>query len=303
MGILREVIDALIVDSGLPTEDKIGFTKVRAADGSDRRIYVATTKMVRRIDLSGFLPPRHVAISNVTPELRQAKKLSAGVKAQIDFSRPTAEILDAIRFALDILAGKVVAEAVATKRGSRRPPLALTGYIEPTERASALRFFTGVAVAALAADGGESETTTHLNYILDKCIWAVTTCSDLHKYNTRYLSASVRDLVLEWAACAAAGRKFSRSEYRNTDFALFKKLVRHEHVVPREALRSLLRTSQQSAVERVLRGAHACLVTIKESRALDRASGSAWERYAAKEIRVWDRARGDWLDMPPFVGT
>lgn len=262
---------------------------------------MTTTKTVQRIDLSGFVAPQHGAIVAVTPEMRQAKKLSAGVNAQIDFARPREEILDAIQVALDIVAGKLLAEEAVTKRGAPRSPLALAGYVEPKEHAAALRFFTGMAIAALAAERDADEIALHRNYILDKCVWGVTTCSDLHKYNPRYLSASVCAVVMEWAECVAVGRKFSRPEHKQTGFKLFKKLVRHEHVVTREALRTGLMKSSNPEVEGLLRGADACLVTISESLALNDAPGSAWERYAAKRIRVWDRATGDWFDMPPPI--
>jgi hypothetical protein len=254
-------------------------------------MYVATTRLVRRIDLSGFVGPTHPAIVAVTPEHRKAKCLSGGVTAQIDFARPTVEILDAVRLALDAVAGKVVVENVVMRKATARRPLALTGYVEPAERAQVLRFFADVVIAALGASGAHS-TNVHLEYILDKCIWGVTTYSDVHKYNTRYLSEEVYDLVVEWEKCVSEGRAFARPGYPQKNFKLFTKLVRHEHVVTRAALGALLVKEGRPAVEQLLSTADACLVTREEERALNRATGSGWARYEAEGISVWDRATG-----------
>jgi hypothetical protein len=293
MSIPRATVEALIRDSGLPTEAKKGWTKVLAADGSDRRVYVPTTRLVKRIDLAGFVPPPHVAIK-LLDEAR--RRISGGVHAQIDFSRPMGEVVDAIRFALEIVAGTIAVELVVPRsRAAMQPSLALVNFAEPAEYGPALRFFHQVAVAALAAASTEPTVDKHLNYVLDKCIWGVTTCSDLHKYNTRYLSVRVRDLVLEWSASAATRRAFSRSGFAQQNVELFKKLVRHEHVVTRKALRSALRAAEPQDIEQLLRGATACLVTIEEARALDGQLASSWDRYRAAEIAVWDRTAGDWL--------
>lgn len=299
MTLPRETVVELIQESGLPTQQLKGWTKVLATDGSERRLYVPTTRRVKRVDLAGFAPPPHVAIRQVDDQTRGAEGLSGGVQAQIDFSRPAGEIVDAIRFALAIIAGTIPAEQVLPRsRAAQRPPLSLVGFTDPPEYGEALRFFHRIATAALAETGRGPAVEKHVDYILDKCIWGVTTCSDIHKYNTRYLSSRVRDLVLEWSASASTRRAFSRSSFTQKNFALFKKLVRHEHVSTRKALRGALRAAEPDAIEMILRGATACLVTIEESRALDGQAAAGWCRYRAEEIEVWDRAAGGWLPYP-----
>lgn len=294
----RSDIDALIEQSGLCVSDNSGYTKVGPIPGSARRIYVTKTKQVHRIDLSGFMPPSHPAISIVTPELRRAKRIAGGVMAQIDFSQPKNVVLDAIRISLEAVAGAVSVANVAPRSGAAPALLAVAGYTEPAERRIALRFFSRIAEAAIAASVDPDQARVHLKYVLDKCIWGVTTCSDIHKYNPRYVSSEVRDLVLEWSECASSGLPFLRKGYAQRNLHLFKRLVRHEHVVTRKSLVSRLCAASPREVEELLSGAEACLVTIAEDRALKNDALSSWARYSAANIRVWDRLVGDWKMLP-----
>jgi hypothetical protein len=294
----RSDIDRLIEKSGLRVSDNSGYTKVGPIPGSARRIYVAKTRQVQRIDLSGFMPPSHPAISIVTPELRRAKRIAGGVMAQIDFSQPTNVVLDAIRVSLAAVAGAVSVANVAPRSVAAPAVLALAGYAEPPERRIALRFFSRIAEAAIAASINPDQDRIHLKYVLDKCIWGVTTCSDIHKYNPRYVSSEVRELVIEWSECSSSGLPFLRKGYTQRNFHLFKRLVRHEHVVTRKSLLSRLRAATPLEAEELLAGAEACLVTIAEDRALNHDTLSSWARYSAAGIRVWDRLTGDWKTLP-----
>lgn len=288
-GIRREVIDALIVESGLPTEDLSGWTKVLAIDQSQKRLLVPKTRQIRRIDLAGFIPPTHPGIIRLTDE--ESRKISARVKGQIDFTKPEPTIREAIGLALSILSGHVPVEALPVTNKLAAPP-SLSDFVEPAERTRSIEFFAAVSQAALAAASDNAEFAPHLKYILDKCIWGVTTCSDRHKHNTRYVSMAVRNLILDWERAHREGRAFSKEGFKQTNAKLFRKLVIHEHVVTREALVQKLRTSLQEQLPEVLRGAIACLVTVSESKQLGHASEESWDRYDAEEIEVWDRQLG-----------
>jgi hypothetical protein len=196
-----------------------------------------------------------------------------------------------------VLKGEIVTEEFVVKRIASHPP-ALIGFVDPVERPFALSFFSSVAHVAVTSSTGP-EFATHLEYILDKCIWGVTTCSDTNKHNTRYASAAVCCLIKEWQACFSRGQAFTRSGYVKTNGALFKTLVRHEHVVTRESLRrELLKARKLGEIEELLRGAIACLVTKRESEKLNRHKLGSWERYEAEQIQVWDRRVGGWMAFP-----
>ena len=84
--VARERFEAIASKLGLPCLEQAGFVKVSGAKG--RNMYVARTKRVGRVDLSGFVPE---GIEGVTV-LPEGERFGA-VHAQLDFSRTEKEIL------------------------------------------------------------------------------------------------------------------------------------------------------------------------------------------------------------------
>jgi len=105
-------LEQLIVDAGLTPLTQAGFIKVAAAKG--RAVYVARTKKVGRIDISGFL----YAEAGVTA---LGGSSFGAVKQQVDFSRPEADILLTFKAILEHM--KTLPAAEVKKKAS---PMART---------------------------------------------------------------------------------------------------------------------------------------------------------------------------------
>lgn len=119
----------------------------------------------------------------------------------------------------------------------------------------------------------------HKNYLLNKCIWAVTIADG--KYNLRYWSEGVYALVKQHGSLDAV-------------LGLKPLPLRHEHINTCEALiDAMLR--DPSSVEMLLREqAIACLVTKDEHRRLS-GRQAGFDRYRAAGIRVWDMIDENWF--------
>lgn len=97
--------EELILASGLPHLAQKGFVKVMAAKG--RALYVAATKRVGRVDLSGF---------TVSEGVREPHCGEFGnVRQQLDFSVTEAEILNNFAWLLVALAEQPAAEKAERK--------------------------------------------------------------------------------------------------------------------------------------------------------------------------------------------
>jgi hypothetical protein len=162
---------------------------------------------------------------------------------------------------------------------------ALAGWAAPPEAATALAYYERLASAALAARDSTPAGERAARYILDKLVWGVTTVTDTHKLNLRYLSEGATR-IFDQLAAAAARRELSAAAPE-----LLKQL-RHEHVVERREIVERLLAGDATA----LASAVACVVTVDEHRRLGGSRKSGWERYGEAGVRVWDRQDAAWID-------
>lgn len=107
----------MILESGLAYEVQKGFVKISGAKG--RNVYVARTKLVGRVDLSGF----EMEDSGVVPH-------SAGtfgaVSQEIDFSLPESEILDTFARVLETL--RTLPERLIVRKPRASSPSSAVGW-------------------------------------------------------------------------------------------------------------------------------------------------------------------------------
>lgn len=98
-----EKVTLLIATSGLRTKDQAGFTKVLGAEG--RCLYVARTKRVGRVDVSGFESTEITTIESIPePAIKNLGGEAFGnVHQQVDFTFPEEVILATISHLLDLL--------------------------------------------------------------------------------------------------------------------------------------------------------------------------------------------------------
>jgi hypothetical protein len=99
MSIAVEKFKEIVDEVGLPWETQSAFHKVTVGG---RAVYVAKTKKVSRVDISGFDGIKHPAVKRLTEQ--DAKDLKLGkVRAQIDFSKADDRILEAFRGTLEMM--------------------------------------------------------------------------------------------------------------------------------------------------------------------------------------------------------
>lgn len=113
--ITADKIEALVKASGLTATPQKGFLRVDGTPGN--RIYIALTKTVARIDLSGFeMPGPGYCSPHCGP--------FGNVKQQVDFTRSEPEILETLKALLGTLASlpPVVKEAKEKKAKSPKDP-------------------------------------------------------------------------------------------------------------------------------------------------------------------------------------
>lgn len=130
---------ALVTAAGLTVEEQSAFYKV---DVSGRRCYIAKTKMVSRIDVSGFEPD----VPGVTPLTEQeAKELRLGkVRGQVDFTKDEADVLEAF----EMLLGEI-------KDGGGKP---LSSEVRKQEAKRAAEAKKAERLAAIAAAAQAKKT-------------------------------------------------------------------------------------------------------------------------------------------------
>jgi len=116
---------------------------------------------------------------------------------------------------------------------------------------------SAVVVAESALEKGESLHPAHLSELLSIAVWMYTEAEG--KYTTQYATV----------ASLNAGAK-----------------IRHEHVIPRLALRRAM-LSAPHRVREILSLAVACTVTQEEHRILG--NGFGWHRYEGATIQVVER--------------
>ncbi|MHB8407739.1 MAG: hypothetical protein ACYDHY_06450 [Acidiferrobacterales bacterium] len=98
MSIASEKLMELVEENGFAAEKKAGFLKIGSGG---RSIYIAATKKVSRVDLSGF-DITHPAVTKLTDN--EAKKMRLGrVRAQLDFSKEDDLVLEAFATALSTM--------------------------------------------------------------------------------------------------------------------------------------------------------------------------------------------------------
>jgi hypothetical protein len=126
------------------------------------------------------------------------------------------------------------------------------------------RLASAVAIARFALESSDLYET-HRNEVLSLTCWKATEADG--KYKTRYRSSGARD--------ASAGD------------------LRHEHVVPRKALRDAMEREPERAAE-ILRDALACTVTKEEHDRLTALGNQheGWDRYIAAGVDVFDEREG-----------
>ncbi len=302
-GVDARALASLVAAYGLTMQEK-SFFRVDALDGSGRSIYIARTQIVRRIDVSRFpVPPDHAGLRI------PSRPPTSNVTREVDFDQSPEVVTDAIRLLLRLLSGRAIDPPESldllpapVQAHGRRSPIThfpLAGYVEPDEFSVARQFFARAARAVLALDDTENPyARRHVRFLLEQIVWGITTCTDRHKHNTRYISGSVRDLAIEWNARAAAGQPFALADRRERNATLFRKLVQHEHVHRISDLcADLLRSDCD--VDVVVASAVGCLVTRDEHERLHKTE-RGWNRYyrASPPVDVWDRVTGKPLAEP-----
>lgn len=155
---IEEIIQAL----GLPMHPQSGFIKVAGAKG--RNVYVARTKAVGRVDLSGFEMPAG------TPGIVDLGGEGFGaVKQQVDFTLTEQEVLGTIARVLEYMAS-LPAREIARKPGAPKkasakgwsPAVAKPELTQEqkAERAQALR--ERAALLSSRKDGGAGSAQASL---------------------------------------------------------------------------------------------------------------------------------------------
>lgn len=113
--------EAILKDSGLSYSGQAGFVKVSGAAG--RNVYVASTKRVGRVDLSGFTVPDVDGLVDLGPE-------SFGkVEQQVDFSegRTEEQILATFSRVLEVLKTLPAVEKTSTRK-AKEPKAEAKGW-------------------------------------------------------------------------------------------------------------------------------------------------------------------------------
>lgn len=134
--------------------------------------------------------------------------------------------------------------------------------------------------------------------VADEALWAVTEIKpkpQLKYFSQRFISEDIRQ---RWEDLSAADE---RKQYRYFKGANKRVNIKHEHVVPREHLKSVLGEADSlDAVQRILKRPVACVVSADEDSRLPK-GGIGWERYVEK-VRIFDRMTQAWAD-PASLGS
>jgi hypothetical protein len=98
-GVTSEKIMDLVSRSGLKTKEQSGFLQVMGTEAG--KIYVARTKTVSRIDISGFVVPDAVLLGMAVKNL--GGENIGNVRQQVDFSFPEDRVLATVIHLLNLL--------------------------------------------------------------------------------------------------------------------------------------------------------------------------------------------------------
>lgn len=117
-GVEAERILGLVRESGLRTREQAGFIKVAgAARGA---IYVARTRRISRIDVSGFeVPPREGGPPWAVVDL--GGESFGAVRQRVDFSRTDEEVIETVSHILSLLRDMPAPDPAEARRQRRRP--------------------------------------------------------------------------------------------------------------------------------------------------------------------------------------
>lgn len=111
MSVQSEKLLGIVEELGLQAEPMAAFYKV-AVGG--RAVYIAKSKKVARVDLSGF-DIKHPAVTRITEA--EAKELKLGkVRGQINFDKTEDRVLEAFRTSLEMM--KHLAEVPVEEAGT-----------------------------------------------------------------------------------------------------------------------------------------------------------------------------------------
>jgi|SRR6185369_12813826 len=102
MAIPFKKFEEILHELSIQFEPQSAFQKVSLTSGS---IYVAKSKDVRRVDISGDVTVEHPALVHIPAEVARQKKLGK-VRAQLDFSQPDELVLEAFRAVIWNLSGQ-----------------------------------------------------------------------------------------------------------------------------------------------------------------------------------------------------
>lgn len=111
MGIDISKFRSIVSNHGLKIEELTSFYAVRAGT---RSMYLSKRDRCGRVDLSGFTID-HPAVKDVPSDVATKRKLGR-VKAQLDFSKDEAQVLDAFSSALEFMGALANAEEAAVRQ-------------------------------------------------------------------------------------------------------------------------------------------------------------------------------------------
>ena len=114
--VARSEFETILSHLGMPTKVQSGFIRVEGPKGN--RLYVAATKKVGRIDISGF----EVGSSGVTPHCG----VFGNVKQQMDMSGTEAEVLERFK----VIIGLLLSQPEKVKEVKTKAPRAPRGKKE-----------------------------------------------------------------------------------------------------------------------------------------------------------------------------
>jgi hypothetical protein len=105
----------VVSELGLVSHEQAGFIRVQATDRPEHRLYIAKTKNVGRVDVSGF-----------DPEVEGVSRLGEGerfgkVRAQIDFNREPSAIIATFRNLCSLLFTLPVSVVAPSEKKERAP--------------------------------------------------------------------------------------------------------------------------------------------------------------------------------------
>lgn len=97
-------IETLVKAEGLTMLQGAAFMRINDPRNENRRVYIAKTKEVGRVDISGY-EPKAPGVIPLTKDEAKAKRIG-NVRGQLDFTKPSTEVMANLALVLKELKGE-----------------------------------------------------------------------------------------------------------------------------------------------------------------------------------------------------